>query len=212
MTSGATTLTDAIRFGVLYQLNNTHTSMPGTVLSYDPSQQRATIQPSINKSLTNGVTVVLPVLTNVPVIWPNSGGASITMPVLPGDTCLILFCERSIDDWITQGGNASGTITPSDPRKFDMSDGVAIMGLKPFNSTFPVGANNSDLLLKLGTAALALQPGGKVALGTNAIELLSQLSTVFTALANPASGLNGAARTACTTFFTNINTIKGTLP
>ena len=212
MTSGANSLTDAIRFAVLYQLNNTHTSMPGTILSYDPSQQKATIQPSINKRLTNGEIIVLPVLTNVPVIWPNSGGASLSMPVLPGDTCLVTFCERSIDDWITQGGNNLGTITPADPRKFDMSDAVAIMGLKPFNSTFPAGANNTDVLLKLGDAALALQPGGKVALGTSAIELISQLATVFLALANPSSGLNSTARAACTLMATNMNLIKGTLP
>lgn len=220
MTSGNNTLTDAIRFAILYQLNNTHTSLPGSILSYDFATQKATVQPTINKQLTNGQIVKLPVLENVPVIFPASGGASLTMPVLPGDTCLLIFCERSIDDWITEGGDTEGVITPSDPRKFDMSDAVCIVGLKPFSGTFPPRINNTDLLLNLGTSSLALQPAGKVALGATGlpivgtVELFDALFVVFTALkADPALWATlTTSKVPIELFIAKMLAIKGVLP
>jgi hypothetical protein len=35
-----------------------------------------------------------PMISGVPVIFPRSGGASITMPVKVGDGCLIVFLDR----------------------------------------------------------------------------------------------------------------------
>lgn len=166
MTTGATTLPDAIRFAILAQLNNIHTAMPGQIISYDFTTQMATIQPCINKRWVTGAINQMPVLQNVPVIFPNSGGASLTFPVNAGDTCLLVFCERSIDDWKSNGVNANGVVTPSDPRKLDLSDGVAFVGLKPFNSAFPPRTNNTDLLLNYAGSSVTIQPNGTILIGS----------------------------------------------
>jgi hypothetical protein len=158
MTTGAITLPDAIRWAVLYQLNNVHTAMPGMIIDYDYTTQKAKIQPTINKVWTTGKIEPMPVLENVPVIFPQAGGASLSFPVTPGDTCLIVFCERSITEWLLQGGFA----TPNDPRKFDLSDAVAIMGLMPFNSTFPPRVNNTDLLLNYGLSSIKIGIDGSI--------------------------------------------------
>lgn len=219
MSTGGTSLADAIRWAILYQLNNVHTALPGQVLAYDYTTQKATIQPTLNKVWNDGNINQLPVLENVPVIFPASGGASLTFPVNPGDTCLITFIERSMDQWLTTGG----LVNPQDPRKFDLSDAVAIMGLKPFNSQFPARANNTDMVLQYGGSSITITPTGAVkintastlALGTPSNELINQLQVFFTALAAD-PGFDGIidpiTATALSTLIANLTALDGTLP
>lgn len=180
-------MADAIRLAVLYQLNNVHTAMPGSIVSYDFEKQKASIQPLLNKVWADGTTTPMPILENVPVIFPRAGGASLTFPVTQGDTCLLLFIERSTDLWLTQGGQVS----PDDPRKFDLSDGVAIMGLFPFSEN-SLAENNTDLLLTYAGSKIRIQQSGAisietsstVAIGTSTNELLKILSDTLTILSN----------------------------
>ena len=225
MTTGATSISDAIRYAILYQLSNIHTALPGQIVSYDFTTQKASIQPTINKVWSDGTKIPLPILENVPVIFPESGGASITFPVLPGDTCLIIFAERSIDEWKTNGG----LVNPVDPRKFDFTDAVAIMGLKPFNASFPPRTNNTDLVINFAGSSISITPTGAIkintastlALGTPTVELINQLITVITSIEAAMTRLftdgdgipeTGAAATACQTFVLNLTSIDGTLP
>ena len=181
MTSPAT-LTDAIRNGVLYQLLNVHTAFPGKIVTYDYTQKRASIQPQIDKKYTDGTTQPMPILNNVPVVFPYASGASITFPVNAGDTCLVVCCERSIDNWITNGLQQP----PTDPRKLDLSDGVAIMGLVPYNQTSPAD-NNTDFLISYGGSKIRIKPDGAVvidtastvAIGTSTTEVLDVLSQLM---------------------------------
>lgn len=204
---------DAIRQAILYQLNNVHTAMPGAVISYDFATQKASVQPLLNKFWSDGTSSPLPVLENVPIIFPRAGGASLTFPVVEGDSCLLLFSERSIDEWVNTGGQVS----TKDSRKFDLSDAVAIMGLSPFSSP-SLAENNTDLLLTYAgskirirqTGAVEIETSTTIALGTNTIELLDTLITLFTAYV--AAGSFALAKPAFTTAATNLTLIKGTIP
>lgn len=172
-------MTDAIRQSILYQLNNVHTALPASIVEYDFTTQKATVQALLNKVWTDGTDTPIPILQNVPVIFPRAGGASLTFPVVSGDTCLLLFIERSIDQWLISGGQVS----PQDPRKFDLSDAVAIMGLSPFSQE-SLATNNSDVLLTYKDSSIRIQADGevdiktssKVAIGTLSTELLDVLS------------------------------------
>src|SRR5579862_3452744 len=104
MTYSPVSLTDAIRQAILYQLNNIHTALPASVVSYDYTVQKGSFQPLLNKVWTDGTVTPMPILENVPVIFPRAGGASLTFPVNVGDTALLLLIERSTDLWLTQGG------------------------------------------------------------------------------------------------------------
>lgn len=224
MTTGATSLPDAIRWAILYQLNNVHTALPGQIISYDYTTQKASIQPTLNKVWNDATSVQLPVLENVPIIFQESGGASLTFPINPGDTCLLICVERSLDEWLTNGG----LVNPKDPRKFDLSDMVAIMGLKPFNSVFPTRSNNTDLVLQYAgssititsTGAIKINTANTLALGTPTVELINQLITVITSIGAAMTALFAdlslpacqTAATACTIFTNNLTPIDGTLP
>jgi hypothetical protein len=217
MTTSPVTMSEAIRNAILYQLNNIHTALPGQIISYDYTTQKASIQPTLNKVWTNVSPTTMPVLVNVPIIFQESGGASLTMPINVGDSCLILFMERSIDEWLTHGG----IVSPSDPRKFDLSDAVAIMGLQPFNASFPPRSNNTDMILNYAgssititsTGAIKINSSSTLALGNSSIgvELIAKLITVMTALSLD-SNVQSATRAAALSFVTTVTPLDGTLP
>lgn len=154
-----TTITDAVRGAIQYQLNNVHTALPATIISYDYTQQKASVQPSIKKRYADDSmqAIDLPVINNVPVIFPISGTASITFPINEGDFCLLVFIERSTDQWKSNGPGYQ----PDDPRKFDLSDAIAIPGLLPFNATFPA-TNNTDFVIKYGNSSITITDSGEI--------------------------------------------------
>src|SRR5260221_1425628 len=160
--SSPISLCDAVRQVFLYHQNNIHVSLPAVIVDYDFTKQKATVQPLLNKAWADGTNTPMPKLENVPVIFPRSGGASLTFPVNAGDTCLLIFIERSTDLWLTVGGQ----VTPDDQRKFDLSDGVAIMGLFPFVENSQA-ANNDDVLLSYSGSDIRIQKNGDIQIKTS---------------------------------------------
>jgi len=129
---GVPTLEALVQQGVRNALKDLHTAMPGIIDTFDPLTQTCTVQPAIKRIFVGGEAVALPILINVPVSFPSAGGFSITLPVKQGDECLIIFSERSIDNWL-QFGELK---IPNDRRFHDLSDGVVIMGLKSNPNVF----------------------------------------------------------------------------
>ena len=107
------------------------TSVPGTVRSYDPAKGTVSVTPALrlNRRLEDGSTKEeqLPLLVDVPVVFPGGGGFALTFPLVDGDPVLVVFASRCIDQW-WDTGNAS---LPGDARMHDLSDGFAIPGPRP---------------------------------------------------------------------------------
>lgn len=116
--------------------------MPAKILEYDYTTQKAKVQPALNQKYNNGEVINFPVICNVPVMQPSSGGASITFPVKKNDNVLLVFSQRSLEEWLSNGEQ----VTPDDPRQNDLTDAIALLGLNPFNKISPA-ENNEDLLL-----------------------------------------------------------------
>lgn len=74
-------------------------------------------------------TTRLPVINNVPIIFPGSGGVRIKWPVKVGDYVWLNFCCRSIDRWLAQGGE----VDPEDDRQHAIDDAVAFCIHNPAN-------------------------------------------------------------------------------
>lgn len=101
----------------------------GEIVSFDKSEQTATVKVlhrmDENYNLNLKETVEYPVLGKVPVMVLQGGGSKITFPINAGDQCLLLFCDYMIDNWWI-----SGDVSASDfPRRHDLSDAIAIVGL-----------------------------------------------------------------------------------
>lgn len=219
--SAPISLTDAIRQACLYHQANMHVSLPAEIIEYNFVKQKATVQPLLNKAWADGTETPMPVLENVPVIFPRSGGASLTFPVTKGDTCLLVFIERSTDLWLTVGGQ----VTPDDDRKFDLSDAVAIMGLFPFVENSQAD-NNDDVVLTYEGSNIRIQKNGniqiktsnKVAIGNSTDELLDILYQLLGLLQGGAvmgasfgGPLNAAFIGQVLNLQTKLNNIKGTI-
>ncbi|MDV0626243.1 Gp138 family membrane-puncturing spike protein [Klebsiella variicola subsp. variicola] len=143
-------------------------SIPGIIQSFDPEAVTAVIQPAIkgveHDASGAEVSVNLPLLVDVPVIFPRGGGCTLTFPVKAGDECLVIFADRCIDFWWQSGGIQE----PVDERMHDLSDAFCIVG--PQSQAKKIGG-----------------------ISTSAVELRSDDGETKLSL-NPASGsINGTA-------------------
>lgn len=103
----------------------------GTIQSFNASTQEATVQIAFTQVTSTSAAGIktyaeYPVLLNVPVQFPSGGGFTLTFPVHVGDECIVLFNDRQIDNWLTSGTG----LPPSIGRLHDLSDGIAIVGVR----------------------------------------------------------------------------------
>jgi hypothetical protein len=112
---------DAIDIDLL-ELN---TCMPAIVTKYDASTQTCSVQPVFKRNTINGEVSSRGVIEDVPVVFPRSGSFGFTFPLTVGDSVLIVFSQRSLDDWVDNGGEVELT----DYRLHDLTDAIAIPGL-----------------------------------------------------------------------------------
>lgn len=217
-------LRDVISQAIDYKLYNIHTCTVGRIESYDYNYKKASVQPLIKKTFTDGTTQLLPRINNVPVVMPFSNNSGLSFPVNVGDSCLLVFCERSLDQWLSFGDEVENP----DPRAFDISDAIAIMGLNAFNETSTI-TNNDDIILKFNDSLITIQKNGDIILNANGIiikltssgtvaigkgsnELLQQIYNVFDKLGQEALAA-GMAQTAIAAQAAtlSIGQIKGSL-
>ena len=142
-------------------------ALPGIIQSFDPVAVTCTVQPAIKGALRNAdndpVSVSLPLLVDVPVIFPRGGGCTITFPIAKGDECLVIFSDRCIDFWWQNGGVQE----PVDPRQHDLSDAFALVG--PQSQAEKIGNISTDSLqirTDKGNAFIELKQGGEVTITT----------------------------------------------
>lgn len=103
-------------------------AMPGIVQSFDRDAQTVTVQLSIREKIngTNGVIdAEIPMLVDVPIVMPRTGGYSLLMVPREGDECLCVFSDLCIDSWWQSGGIQH----QAENRRHDFSDGFAILGI-----------------------------------------------------------------------------------
>jgi phage baseplate assembly protein gpV len=132
-----------------------HICMPAKILEYDYTKQKAKVQPALNQKYNDGEVIELPAIYNVPVVHPASGGASITFPVNVNDTVLLVFSEKSLEEWLSNGEQ----VTPDDPRQNNLTDAIALLGLNPFSKTSPA-ENNEDLLISYSGSKIRFKNSG----------------------------------------------------
>ena len=114
--------------------------MPGVIQAFDPATQTVTAQPSIKMKAgmeedgSMGKYVDLPPILKVPLVIPyaQDAGLLLTLPIRPGDECLLLFADRAIDYVAEHGGVQPPPIGPmestSHPRAHHLTDAICIPG------------------------------------------------------------------------------------
>lgn len=120
-----------------------NTSIPGEIVFFNPVLQTATIKPCVRSVTINQEgekrTIDLPEILMCPVWFPygNSSGFSMTYPVNPKDQCLIIFSQRSFDNWLIHG-SIQDPAEKDRPRSHSYNDAIALVGLIPAPSAIPL--------------------------------------------------------------------------
>jgi hypothetical protein len=105
-----------------------HTSIPGIVSKYDPSKPSVEVQPAVKKIWYDGTELSLPIIVSVPIVFPRTKRFHLSYPIEKNDCVLLLFTERSIEEYIQNGTE----VTPTNTRIYSMTDAVAIPGFFGF--------------------------------------------------------------------------------
>lgn len=185
-------------------LEQVHTALPGKLVSYNPSNSMATVQPGLFKQFISSPSPLpYPVISGVPVVQPRSNRGGLSYDLLPGDYGLIVFSERNIDNWALSGLEQ----VPADSGKFSLNDAFFIPGMFP--QILP------DTAQKPLTTSLWRSDGGVINM-FNAVEsfgklmqdLISAVSVIST-FGSPASHVGTpswiAQMTAIQIRFANLN-------
>lgn len=129
-----------------------HTACPATIVSFDAGTCVASVKPTMTYYKSDGTTLDYPVIIGVPVFMPKAGSSQITYPVKAGDSCLLVFAERSIDEWMGKGNSDN-----HDPRRYDLTDAFCFVGMCPAQS---ISADNVEVIN--GGTKISLTPSNTI--------------------------------------------------
>lgn len=155
--SKPTTFSEAITRAFTNLMENVHTSIPGKIVTYE--NRIASVKPMVQRKLSDGTFLDLPIIEEVPVIFPGATNVGLSFPLTEGDPVFILFTERSIEDWFSTGNNSQ----PQDPRRFSLTDAVAIPGIPYTGSNLPT-ASGDDLQLTYNNSNVTIKQDGEISI------------------------------------------------
>lgn len=197
--------------GIRGQIARVHTSLPGKVVSYDQATQTCTVTCSVDFKYAHPDTgeptpYSPPAIANVPVAFPGAGDWSVTWPLAAGDDVLLVFGERSMDEWKSHGG---GGHQAQDVRRFDLSDAVALPALRSPASPIPAEGYDAGALvvrgaeIRLGsssaTAFVALSDLVLSELNALRVEIIAHTHTTGVGPTGPAIGVGPTSNSVAAT-------------
>jgi len=159
---------DAIKEWIRKGGENIHVSMIGKIESYNPQTNRASITPVGTMTCPDWQELPFPTIHNVPIQYPcgNGGKSGVTFPIKQGDTCIIIFADHQIENFLS--GEKS-----DDMRNHSMNDAYAIPTL--FSDSVPTLKSNPNdvcmfndgalIVLKSSSMTIKLTDGTNVSIG-----------------------------------------------
>jgi len=121
---------------LLHLRSSVNTCIPGIIVSFDATNQTASVQPAIKDRIQiddASYEITPDTLITAPVQFPVSiaAGLAFTIPVQKDDPCLLLFSQRALDNWQTTEGVSSAEDEAEMIRCFDKVDVICIPGVLP---------------------------------------------------------------------------------
>jgi hypothetical protein len=144
-------------------VDDIHTALPGTVVSFDPGKGTATVKPNGKYLTADRKTLEYPQITDVPVVFPfcQTAGVGIAYPVLKGDSCLIVVSEVELDEW-RSGAESEGSL------RFDLTSAMCIPGLlEGGGSIISKACSNNAVIVGAGDVEVMVSDSGAVVTSGN---------------------------------------------
>lgn len=173
-------LADFVLMAIDSRLIDTHTCLPGKVVSYDRATQTAKIQPALKRKYKDGSVVMLPIINKVPIAYPSGKDTFIHWDLEKDDDVILVIAERSLDIWKEKGE----VVSPNDPRKFNLSDAYAIPGGKPVPNAFSPKGESGSIEITNKDASFEITKDGIFKLTNGTDELFDLFSQTLTAIQN----------------------------
>jgi len=148
-----TSYPEAMRTVFEHFIADLNTCLPGTIIKIDDFKKRKiSVKPELKKVYLDGETLEPPIIENVPLKFTGSSKAILHFPIEVGDSVILIFSQRSLDNWLSKGE----LTTPGDNRKFDLSDTFAIPGVISFKTAHSLIKSNQTVTLSTGTKKLTI--------------------------------------------------------
>lgn len=223
-TTEQSTLPAVIEAAVQAKLMTIHTGLVGRVVEFYP--QRGTIDVQALPTLldSRGTARVLPVLQDVPFVYPRAGTFKVTWPLSEGDAVWLVFGERDLSAYLTGGQEVT-----ANPVRTPLGSCVAMPGPWPLSdATIQSGGVRVEYAgtrVEITTSGdVQIDAGArKVALGNDIGEALEKVSDALGAASDalntiinasfppPLGQMDPAAKITATTQIASLDAATGLL-
>lgn len=188
----------------------------GRILEFDPTTQLCTVELMQIKQFGDQAYTPAPI-TQVPLIMLGAGNAHITMPNPVGTTCLLLFLDRNMDNFMETGEQ----YMPDTARMHDFTDCVALTTFKTLVNPIQdydeqaISLLNEDIInevnhttsLKIYPDSVEVQTTGKIKLANTTQNLAVLMQSFLSACENITVDTNtGALSSASKQAFASLKT------
>lgn len=186
------------------------TAVPGVVVEYHATTQTVDITAGVTIPYETATGEVgydaIPMLHNVPVVFPGAGAHSITFPIKQGDTMLLVVCNCDISGWKRSPSGAA--VDPKSAHRNHISDAVAIPGLRILKKSIKPAPPSDGMVitspvLRLGSAAASQAVVVQSALDAFVAALQASIAALDVPTPNPAQA---AALLALQTLYSQLGT------
>lgn len=131
---------------------------PGIIQAFNATAQTVTVQIAIREKVTLKDGVIswetIPTLLDCAISIPQNQNYAFTLPIISGDECLVVFTDCCYDAWWQSGGVQNQIFR----RRHDLSDGIAIIGIKSQPNVIPNYSTDSMQMRNMaGTSFLEIK-------------------------------------------------------
>lgn len=154
------------------RLENVHTSLPAQIVSYVEATRTAVVKLLVSLVRPNGDILEVPIIDNVPVMFPASATFELTYPLLPGDKGVVIFAETGIGNYLAGTGDIE--VEADSPARFQLTDAQFLPGIYP-----PAGIKPTPSFIKVDPAGI-ISINGDTDFAVSWTDLNTALQTLVT--------------------------------
>lgn len=148
-------------------------------VSISINYKRTMVEPSKDGSYVQ-TSKDYPILLDCPFISLRGGTSGLSLPIKAGDTCLVFYNDRAIDEWF-----ATGSITQvASTRLHSMSDGIALVGVNSLKNLID-NYDSERAVLYNGDSKIAV--GSKIEISNSSQNLNTVLQDLISKVQNLAT-------------------------
>lgn len=163
------------------------TCLPAKVIRKYEGEARVDVSPAIDLIWEDGETAKRSDIYGVPLLYSRSATSQIYFPVKVGDSVLLIFSQRGLDNY-----KQNGSSTPHSLRMFNVNDAIAIPTVLQFDKPLDIAdennlviqhniskANQSTIRMKEDGGVDILCPNGALNIQAASINIVSTSPTVI---------------------------------